>query len=434
VLAIFVLKSYSIVKFKPGDTYEKSILQINFLLPMRHDSLESVLTISAEHPGTPVSYNIEWQSPTILLLETEQRGMPQGQELTINIDRAPTVIPFIKKSISKKIRPKIPLKLLTTGTIKDIPSRGPVVIHFNTPVDPDSLKNSIVLPAPGHLDPVTIKSGGKIYTDYSRWEYTPESPFINETSYRITIKPGLCSIGGYELQERRELSFVTAARPRVTETKPRDGDKQVMLYRTLEFNINQELASAFVIVTDTETNKRVDGNTDVNGNVVIFRPSYAFLPDKKYKAFLEGESNMHENLDKYELSFSTLEMGARMWAEAKLGEEHTLTVYKGRETVRRMKASGGRPESPTPMGCFYTGDRGYSFWSPRFGEGATYWVRLVGQVLIHSVPKDSRWETKKDEHEKLGLPASHGCIRLDEKDAKWFYENVPRGTPVFIHP
>jgi len=99
-----------------------------------------------------------------------------------------------------------------------------------------------------------------------------------------------------------------------------------------------------------------------------------------------------------------------------------------------MLASGGRAETPTPLGFFHTQDRGSSFWSPRFGEGATFWVRLAGQILIHSVPRDDRWEIKKDEHKKLGLPASHGCIRLSEEDAKWVYQNIPRGTLVIIHP
>ncbi|MTI83110.1 MAG: hypothetical protein FH756_04235 [Firmicutes bacterium] len=434
MLFICILKSYSVIKIKPTDIYGKIIIQTNFLLPMRHHSLKSMIIISPEYPGTPVAYDLKWQSPTTMILEIEQRGMPQGQELTINIDGAPTVIPFIKKSVSRKIRPQIPLKLLATDNLKNIPSRGPVLIQFNTLVNPNSLKDSIVLPAPGNLVPVTLESNGKSYTDYSRWEYTPESRFENETSYRIAIKPGLCSIAGYELRERQEFSFSTVPQPSVKETKPHDGEKNVILYRTLEFTLDQKLNSASVSVTNLETNKGVSGTTELKDKAVIFRPSYAFLPNNEYKVVLNGQSNMNESLGTYELSFSTAKMGRKIWVDVKLGEKHTVTVYKGRDRVRHMKSSGGRPDSPTPTGCFYTGDRGYSFWSPRFGEGATYWVRLVGQILIHSVPKDSRWVTKKDEHDKLGLPASHGCIRLDEEDAKWFYDNVPRGTPVFVHP
>ncbi|NLC45978.1 MAG: L,D-transpeptidase family protein [Firmicutes bacterium] len=33
---------------------------------------------------------------------------------------------------------------------------------------------------------------------------------------------------------------------------------------------------------------------------------------------------------------------------------------------------------------------------------------------------------------KLGLPASHGCIRLSDEDAHWFYHNVSSGAMVII--
>ncbi len=36
-------------------------------------------------------------------------------------------------------------------------------------------------------------------------------------------------------------------------------------------------------------------------------------------------------------------------------------------------------------------------------------------------------------HNKLGQVASHGCVRLCVRDAKWIYNNVPSGTPVEIY-
>jgi lipoprotein-anchoring transpeptidase ErfK/SrfK len=38
-----------------------------------------------------------------------------------------------------------------------------------------------------------------------------------------------------------------------------------------------------------------------------------------------------------------------------------------------------------------------------------------------------------EEYKKLGNPASHGCIRLDLKDAKWLYEKLPLGVRVSIY-
>ena len=35
-------------------------------------------------------------------------------------------------------------------------------------------------------------------------------------------------------------------------------------------------------------------------------------------------------------------------------------------------------------------------------------------------------------YRKLGTPASHGCIRLAVKNAKWLWENITDGTTVVI--
>jgi lipoprotein-anchoring transpeptidase ErfK/SrfK len=34
---------------------------------------------------------------------------------------------------------------------------------------------------------------------------------------------------------------------------------------------------------------------------------------------------------------------------------------------------------------------------------------------------------------RLGIRASHGCIRLDINNAKYIYENIPQGTKVIIY-
>jgi len=38
-----------------------------------------------------------------------------------------------------------------------------------------------------------------------------------------------------------------------------------------------------------------------------------------------------------------------------------------------------------------------------------------------------------EEYEKLGSPASHGCIRLKLEEAKWLYEKLPSGVKVIIY-
>ena len=55
----------------------------------------------------------------------------------------------------------------------------------------------------------------------------------------------------------------------------------------------------------------------------------------------------------------------------------------------------------------------------------------MGNYLFHSIPFDSDKTTISDP--TLGVPASHGCIRLSVEDSKWLYDNVKNGSKIIIY-
>ena len=67
-----------------------------------------------------------------------------------------------------------------------------------------------------------------------------------------------------------------------------------------------------------------------------------------------------------------------------------------------------------------------------YGQYAT---RITGHILFHSVPyaEKSKDSLKYAAYNKLGKAASAGCIRLSVIDAKWIYDNCPKGTTVVIY-
>lgn len=101
--------------------------------------------------------------------------------------------------------------------------------------------------------------------------------------------------------------------------------------------------------------------------------------------------------------------------------------------VKTFACSVGLPETPTPTGTFYTPIkyRWHTLMGPSYGQ---YCTRVVGGVLFHSVAGSnmSSYNLSAAEYNKLGQPASHGCIRLTVRDAKWIYDNCKLGTKVTI--
>lgn len=122
------------------------------------------------------------------------------------------------------------------------------------------------------------------------------------------------------------------------------------------------------------------------------------------------------------------------WIEVALGTEQRVYIWEDEEVKKVFPCSGGLPESPSLTGIYQLKDKGLSFYSQRFCEGARYWFRIQDQYLFHSVPRDENQQIIQSELEKIGTAASHGCIRLYDEDAQWIYENIPKGTTVILHP
>ncbi len=102
--------------------------------------------------------------------------------------------------------------------------------------------------------------------------------------------------------------------------------------------------------------------------------------------------------------------------------------------VKTFIASVGKPITKTPLGTFKTSDKASWGWlvGNIYGQ---YFTRIHGDILFHSVPyeKKNKSTLEWEEYNKLGTPASKGCIRMTVRDVKWIYDNCPRGTTVKIY-
>jgi lipoprotein-anchoring transpeptidase ErfK/SrfK len=105
-------------------------------------------------------------------------------------------------------------------------------------------------------------------------------------------------------------------------------------------------------------------------------------------------------------------------------KEHWMLVHS------YMCSSGSGGEDATPTGTFTIQGRGTWSFNQTVQEGAEWWTQFSGDFLFHSLPMNQNHEVIDP---TLGVPASHGCIRLAIENAKWIYDNIPRGTKVYIY-
>ena len=118
----------------------------------------------------------------------------------------------------------------------------------------------------------------------------------------------------------------------------------------------------------------------------------------------------------------------------------TTTVYgkdgDGNYTVpvKAIVCSVARAGHTTPTGRFTTSDR-YEWCLMVDKSYGRYAIRIHNGIMFHSVCYFSakKSDLEYEEYNKLGSPASLGCIRMSVADEKWLYDNCPRGFPVVIY-
>lgn len=112
--------------------------------------------------------------------------------------------------------------------------------------------------------------------------------------------------------------------------------------------------------------------------------------------------------------------------------DQRVYVYNYEKLERVMICSTGNINTITPVGMYLIGGRGNSFYSEKYKQGGYNWVRFNYNFLFHSVPFDKNRVIVKEEVQKLGQQASHGCVRLSMEDSKWFYQTISEGTLVVV--
>lgn len=111
---------------------------------------------------------------------------------------------------------------------------------------------------------------------------------------------------------------------------------------------------------------------------------------------------------------------------------HTVNIFQGKQgnwaTIKSFSCTDG---NATPNGTYTIGSHTYHFGEEK-GYTCWYATQITGEILFHSVLYNPNSMTSIQDG-RLGITASHGCIRLDINNAKWIYENIPSGTKVVIY-
>lgn len=134
-------------------------------------------------------------------------------------------------------------------------------------------------------------------------------------------------------------------------------------------------------------------------------------------------------------SVSSIDLNAPKTLQIDLSEQN-LYVYLGDTEVRKFRISSGAAATPTPVGetsiilkqWVRVGAKPPHYIMPRF------MMFRAGGYGFHALPSlggdGGVFWTEARNH--IGIPVSHGCVRILPEDAEWLYEFTDVGTKVVV--
>lgn len=107
-------------------------------------------------------------------------------------------------------------------------------------------------------------------------------------------------------------------------------------------------------------------------------------------------------------------------------------IFKGSKnnwkSLSSFLCSIGKPSTPTPKGNFIVGIKG-AYFGTKHGYKCKYYTEITGNYLFHSIIYNLNGTIRDG---RLGMAISDGCVRLALPNAKWIYNNIPKGTSIHI--
>ena len=114
----------------------------------------------------------------------------------------------------------------------------------------------------------------------------------------------------------------------------------------------------------------------------------------------------------------------------------SVSVYRRGRLVRRFRAVVGKPATPTPRGVFAVAERA------RQADPAGFLGPWALHLTAHSDVLDNygggpgrvaiHGRSGASLADPLGTAASHGCVRVDNRQIRWLAARLRPGTPVRI--
>lgn len=325
-----------------------------------------------------------------------------------------------------------------------------ISIIFSETMVPESVERNI-----------SIEPAAKFLTHWEdnnkKFVISPETVWRADQKYVISING---SRNMMFVENDFQFSFQTVSFPKIIEFFPEKGSEDVII------DIEDPITMVFdQSVGDYRLKIDINPYEKITYNLENSNQRIELMPEKELKKgqAYEVEVSIRHKIDEngqftsiYKSNFKTKPLPPQEWAkdlslrieqakkftEAKIKtgkyldvnlKSQVMSLFEEGKLVDAFLVSSGKGGMETPLGEHKIYNKHPKAWSSRYGLYMPFWNAILadGKVGIHELPE---WPNGyKEGQNHLGIPVSHGCIRLGVGPAETVYNWAPIGTPVVIH-
>ncbi|MDQ1283899.1 MAG: YkuD protein [Patescibacteria group bacterium] len=331
-----------------------------------------------------------------------------------------------------------------------------------SPGDPIEINFSSAMIPVDYEKEIKISPGEKVRFQWDKsnkkLSIAPENFWEPGVEYKIFLPEGRSALLTKALS--REIVFSVSDYPKVESVTPADGAEDVVLGAEdpitveldksadkfyIKFSLDPESELAYQINEDRTQFKLLPKEymrEGTNHKLSVFA-KYWEESDESFKKVYESSFETRPPLPvEWEKDFDLrLEQAKKYtrpqiengkYIDVNLGTQIMTTFENGRLLGAYLISSGKRGMD-TPKGRHAIFNKTPRAWSKTYGLYMPYWMAIVpgGKFGIHELPE---WPGGyKEGANHLGIPVSHGCMRLGVGPAKTIYEWSDIGTPVVVY-
>lgn len=298
----------------------------------------------------------------------------------------------------------------------------------------------------------------KQWVDQRTLGITPLEPPLPDTKYIILIDGAKTRF--FVPQKVYQKGFSAAFFPKFRNVYPRDKQDQVETSEQIVINLENPLIEPFSL--DVEINPMTGFEHKLNevGTQLTITPTTAMLKKTEYsvKVFLNHKQLKEVTRELYSGTFTTKPPPPVIYSFATSKSTYrteerkedvspqllegryvdidissqTMFLFENGIEKGAFKVSSGKRGMDTPTGVFKVMGKSRRPWSKDYGLFMPWFIQFTRQGHgIHELPE---WPSGyKEGTNHLGIPVSHGCVRLGIGAAKIVYDFTEIGTPLVIH-